>query len=1259
MLLFKPFRHACILLLMGMLAPCATAQTSPDIVRAEAGIETAYLAWDLFPGAASYRIYFNTSGSVTTSDAFIDIASSSARGHFITGLTGGLTYYYALMALDGSSNPTPLSTEVSLTPDTQYGITTTGGAGDGSAQTKNCNGHLDGTTVIPNAQPMVAYSSGYQVLLTWPQQAGAGSYLVERSPASPVNWTSVQTTSLLSLEQNLTHLTPGQEYLFRVQPQLGGACAMNPSAPVSAEIFVENATGAGGQGDGHGRYGTCKQHLDGTLLLPASAPIRAYSQWGALQVVWPQQAGAADYTLQRSSSGGPWTDVVTTAQLTHTQTGADITFDQLYDFRVVANLSGGCPNGPSPPVAAQGFSDLTASSGGDGDGHGWQKTCESFPDGTGATGNSQAITVYTSTEQVLVTWPQQAGAGDYTIQRRLLSGGSWQDLSTTAALLWTETLAQLSPDVFYQYRVRANLSGGCPLNPSLPVNGIAFSNTTAAAGGDGDGHGWQKTCASFPDGSGASGQSQPITAYPSTERILITWPQQAGASDYTLQRSLQSPVAFSDVGTYATLLHEEQTPTISAGQTYLYRVRANLSGGCPIGPSPSVAALAIPDLLATSGGDGDGHGWRKTCTQFPDGTSTVPNAEPITVYSSAIDLLITWPQQAGATDYTVERSLSGGAPSWTAVTTTSALAHTEAIPTVLAGTAYDYRVTPQLSGGCPMNPSIPVTGTAFGDNLLPGGGSGDGSARRLSCRLIPLSQTDVTALGSLTACTADSLKLKLGTATSYQWYLDGQVLPGETQASITPTQSGYYRADITGAFSCTVPTDSVQVDITQTPADPAGANANPAQLSCGPVVLSAPPAPAGETFYWQTQYNSANLALSATQPLQVNQPGWYYLNAHNNGCWSLSSDSVEVLSNGIPAEVSTANQSGSCTVAGLDGWNYLLDSDGRAMAAIQDSGINMGQLNFNVWITGQSSNTFDGTNEFLGRHWVINPQSQPTGPVTLRLYFSQTELDSFLLASQQSATNTDDANGIEDLVVIKYSGPSEDDIFDLSDAFSVETLVPLDTGTDLSGRYIDILVTSFSEFWITGSGDSGPLPVTWITQSLRCNEGTLRMELETAAEINNAGFRVEYSSNLNEWNTLGWVAGMGNSPTGASYFFEIPRTIESNSYFRWVQVDFDGTATNGQLLTGSCDQPLEAKIVKTGTQEGVLFVSLNWDEETVLEMEVLDALGRSMYTNRIKVPKGNSHHILDQVYWSSGVYIVSLRSLSGQHLSKRFIHQHK
>jgi hypothetical protein len=1256
MLLFKPFRHACILLLMGMLAPCATAQTSPDFVRAEAGIETVYLAWDLFPGAASYRIYFNTSGSVTTSDAFIDIANSSARGHFITGLTGGITYYYAMLALDAGSNPTPLSPEVSLTPELQYGITTAGGNGDGSAKEKNCNGNLDGTTVIPNAQPMVAYSSGYQVLITWPQQVGAGSYLVERSPVSPVSWTSVQTTSLLSLEQNLTHLTAGQEYLFRVQPQLSGACTMNPSAPVSAEIFVENPTGGGGQGDGQGHFSTCKLHLDGTLLLPASAPIRAYSQWGALQVVWPQQAGAVDYTLQRSSSGGPWTDIVTTAQLTHTQTGSDITFDQLYDFRVVANLSGGCPNGPSPAVPAQGFSDGTAASGGDGDGHGWQKTCESFPDGTGATGNSQAITVYTSTEQVLVTWPQQAGAADYTIQRRLLSGGSWQDLSTTTALLWTETLAQLSPDVFYQYRVRANLSGGCPLNPSLPVNGIAFSNTTASAGGDGDGHGWQKTCASFPDGSGASGQSQPITVYPSTERILITWPQQAGASDYTLQRSLQSPVAFSDVGTYTTLFHEEQTPTLSAGQTYLYRVRANLSGGCPIGPSPSVVALVIPDLLAAGGGEGDGNGWRKTCTQFPDGTPTVPNAEPITMYASSIDLLITWPQQAGATQYTVERSLSGGAPSWTSVATTSALAHTDAIPTVLAGTAYDYRVTPQLSGGCPMNPSLPVTGTAFGDNLLPGGGAGDGSARTLSCRLIPLSQTDVTPLGPLTACTADSLKLQLGTATSYQWYLGGQSLPGETQASITPTQSGYYRADITGAFSCTVPTDSVNVQITQTPVVPSGANANPAQLSCGPVVLSAPAAPAGVTFYWQTQYNDANLALSATQPLQVNQPGWYYLNAHNNGCWSLSSDSVEVLSNGIPAEVSSANQSGSCTVAGLDGWNYLLDGDGRAMAAIQDSGINMGQLNFNVWITGQPSNVFDGTKEFLGRHWVVSPQSQPTGQVTLRLYFSQAELNSFIIASQQSSTTSDDASGIEDLIVIKYSGPTEDGTFDLSDAVSVETLVPADTGTDLNGRYIDIVVSGFSEFWITGSGDSGPLPVTWLKQSLSCNEGTLRIELETGAEINNAGFRVEYSRDMADWIPVGWVEGMGTSASGASYSFEIPIAAESGIYYRWVQIDFDGTETAGQVLTGSCEKLAVNTLLNAGTPDGILSLSVNWQEEAVLDVEVMDAMGRRMKTKTFTVPSGHSHHSLGRADWSSGVYIISIRSSQGELISRRFVH---
>jgi len=89
-----------------------TLPSVPSNVQATAGDGQVAVSWTPVSGATSYNIYWNTAGSVTTSD---DVIGTSASLLLHPNLTNGIIYYYAVTAVNAEGEST-LSTEVSATP---------------------------------------------------------------------------------------------------------------------------------------------------------------------------------------------------------------------------------------------------------------------------------------------------------------------------------------------------------------------------------------------------------------------------------------------------------------------------------------------------------------------------------------------------------------------------------------------------------------------------------------------------------------------------------------------------------------------------------------------------------------------------------------------------------------------------------------------------------------------------------------------------------------------------------------------------------------------------------------------------------------------------------------------------------------------------------------------------------------------------------------------------------------------------------------
>ncbi|MBU0473227.1 MAG: hypothetical protein KKF62_03600, partial [Bacteroidetes bacterium] len=101
-------------------------------------------------------------------------------------------------------------------------------------------------------------------------------------------------------------------------------------------------------------------------------------------------------------------------------------------------------------------------------------------------------------------------------------------------------------------------------------------------------------------------------------------------------------------------------------------------------------------------------------------------------------------------------------------------------------------------------------------------------------------------------------------------------------------------------------------------------------------------------------------------------------------------------------------------------------------------------------------------------------------------------------------------------------------------------------------------MSGFSEFGV-GSTDANPLPVELTSFTANLVDGKVELNWETATEVNNYGFDVEtLRATSDEWQTIGFVQGSGNSNSPKNYTFVDENPLPDSVEYRLKQIDTDG-----------------------------------------------------------------------------------------------------
>jgi hypothetical protein len=157
------------------------------------------------------------------------------------------------------------------------------------------------------------------------------------------------------------------------------------------------------------------------------------------------------------------------------------------------------------------------------------------------------------------------------------------------------------------------------------------------------------------------------------------------------------------------------------------------------------------------------------------------------------------------------------------------------------------------------------------------------------------------------------------------------------------------------------------------------------------------------------------------------------------------------------------------------------------------------------------------------------------------------------------------------------------------------------------------------------------LPVSWLYTKASIQQNEVVLNWATASEENNWKFVVEKSSNKENWEVLGEVAGKGNSSVVNKYTFRGQKE-RGIVYYRVKQVDFNGKFSYSDIVMTKSDEQLNRPTVSYNPDQLRYIIK----GEQLHRVVVKDIKGQTRFESN---GAANEHFI---PALESGIYVVQI-----------------
>jgi hypothetical protein len=142
--------------------------------------------------------------------------------------------------------------------------------------------------------------------------------------------------------------------------------------------------------------------------------------------------------------------------------------------------------------------------------------------------------------------------------------------------------------------------------------------------------------------------------------------------------------------------------------------------------------------------------------------------------------------------------------------------------------------------------------------------------------------------------------------------------------------------------------------------------------------------------------------------------------------------------------------------------------------------------------------------------------------------------------------------------------------------------------------------------------DPSSLPVELLSFEVSCGNEDVLLEWETATETNNDHFLIERTEDMLHIETIGTIAGQGNSDRLIRYSFTDPAPLPT-AYYRLKQVDFDGTYSSSKWVWCACNMSNGPWLnVFPNPADDRISIGFSGSQDEKVVVRIYDNLGREI-----------------------------------------------
>jgi uncharacterized repeat protein (TIGR01451 family) len=173
------------------------------------------------------------------------------------------------------------------------------------------------------------------------------------------------------------------------------------------------------------------------------------------------------------------------------------------------------------------------------------------------------------------------------------------------------------------------------------------------------------------------------------------------------------------------------------------------------------------------------------------------------------------------------------------------------------------------------------------------------------------------------------------------------------------------------------------------------------------------------------------------------------------------------------------------------------------------------------------------------------------------------------------------------------------------------------------------------------------LPLQLLSFTAQRNNATNLLKWSTADEINTDHFEIQRSSNGKDFSAIGYIQSLNNGKITNNYQYTDNRPLKAVNFYRLKMVDKDGKYTYSLVRSINNASSFDVTVYPNPVKNNLVldFVS---DKNTDMQMQILNAEGRIVFSGKITVAEGESKQTINASAFNAGSYFIKLISADGE-----------